>query len=58
MSIFARNPLSKDCHSTKVLLRRDTAGQGGGSELAQQIFGLSEQEKAFTERAERGSVFL
>jgi hypothetical protein len=40
--------------ATKVLLRQDTAGQGGGSDLAQQIFGLSEQEKIFIERADRG----
>ncbi len=40
--------------ATKVLLHQDAAGQGGGSDLAQQIFGLSEQEKAFIERADPG----
>ncbi|MDG7022948.1 MAG: hypothetical protein JRN45_00345 [Nitrososphaerota archaeon] len=40
--------------ATKVLLHQDAAGQGGGSDLAQQIFGLSDQEKAFVERADRG----
>ncbi|MDG6989993.1 MAG: hypothetical protein JRM99_01075 [Nitrososphaerota archaeon] len=40
--------------ATKVLLHQDAAGQGGGSDLAQQIFGLSDQERAFIERADRG----
>jgi hypothetical protein len=40
--------------ATKVLLHQDPAGLGGGSDLAQQIFGLSEQEKAFVERADPG----
>jgi type IV secretory pathway VirB4 component len=40
--------------ATKVLLHQDPAGQGGGSDLAQQIFGLSEQERAFIERADPG----
>jgi len=39
--------------ATKVLLRQDAAGQGRGKDLAQQIFGLSEQEKAFIERADK-----
>ena len=44
--------------ATKVLLHQDTAGQGGGSDLAQQIFGLSDQEKAFIERADKGYGIL
>ena len=44
--------------ATKVLLHQDAAGQGGGSDLAQQIFGLSDQEKAFVERADRGFGIL
>jgi hypothetical protein len=44
--------------ATKVLLHQDTAGQGGGSDLAQQIFGLSDQEKAFIERADKGFGIL
>ena len=44
--------------ATKVLLHQDAAGQGGGSDLAQQIFGLSDQERAFVERADRGFGIL
>ena len=44
--------------ATKVLLHQDTAGQGGGSDLAQQIFGMSDQERAFIERADRGFGIL
>jgi len=44
--------------ATKVLLHQDTAGQGGGSDLAQQIFGMSNQEKAFIERADKGFGIL
>ena len=44
--------------ATKVLLHQDAAGQGGGSDLAQQIFGLSDQERAFIERADRGFGIL
>jgi len=44
--------------ATKVLLHQDTAGQGGGSDLAQQIFGMSDQEKAFIERADKGFGIL
>jgi hypothetical protein len=44
--------------ATKVLLHQDTAGQGGGSDLAQQIFGLSDQERVFIERADRGFGIL
>ena len=44
--------------ATKVLLHQDSAGQGGGSDLAQQIFGLSDQERAFIERADRGFGIL
>ncbi len=40
--------------ATKVLLHQDSAGQGGGSDLAAGLFGLSEPEKAFIERADRG----
>jgi len=40
--------------ATKVLLHQDPAGQGGGSDLAAQLFGLSEQERAFIERADPG----
>jgi len=40
--------------ATKVILHQDPSGQGGGSELAAQLFGLSEQEKAFVERADPG----
>jgi hypothetical protein len=40
--------------ATKVILHQDSSGQGGGSELAAQLFGLSEQEKAFLERADPG----
>jgi hypothetical protein len=44
--------------ATKVLLHQDTAGQGGGSDLAQHIFGLSDQERAFVERSDRGFGIL
>jgi len=44
--------------ATKVLLHQDSAGQGGGSDLAQEIFGLSDQERAFVERADRGFGIL
>ena len=44
--------------ATKVLLHQDTAGQGGGSDLAQEIFSLSDQERAFIERADRGFGIL
>jgi hypothetical protein len=44
--------------ATKVLLHQDAAGQGGGSDLAQHIFGLSDQERAFVERADRGFGIL
>jgi len=44
--------------ATKVLLHQDSAGQGGGSDLAQQLFGLSDQEKAFIERADKGFGIL
>ena len=40
--------------ATKVLLHQDSAGQGGGSDLAQEIFGLSDQERGFIERADKG----
>ncbi len=40
--------------ATKVLIHQDPAGQGGGSDLAQQIFSLSDQERTFIERADRG----
>jgi len=40
--------------ATKVLLHQDPSGENGGSELAAQLFGLSEQEKAFVERADPG----
>jgi len=40
--------------ATKVLLHQDPAGQGGGSDLAAQLFGLSEQERIFIERADPG----
>ena len=32
--------------------------EGGGSDLAQRIFGLSDQERAFVERADRGFGIL
>ena len=32
--------------------------EGSGSDLAQQIFGLSDQERAFVERADRGFGIL
>ena len=44
--------------ATKVILHQDPSGQGGGSELAAQLFGLSEQEKAFLERADPGFGIL
>jgi len=44
--------------ATKVLLHQDAAGQGGGSDLAQQLFGLSDQEKTFLERADPGFGIL
>ena len=44
--------------ATKVLLHQDSAGQGGGSDLAQRIFGLSDQERTFVERADRGFGIL
>jgi hypothetical protein len=44
--------------ATKVLLHQDAAGQGGGSDLAQHIFGLSDQERTFVERADRGFGIL
>ena len=40
--------------ATKVILHQEPSGQGGGSELAAQLFGLSEQETEFLERAEPG----
>ncbi|MDV3243907.1 MAG: ATP-binding protein [Nitrososphaerales archaeon] len=40
--------------ATKVILHQDPAGQGGGSDLAEQLFGLSEQQRAFIERADPG----
>ena len=47
------NTVLESC-ATKVLLHQDPAGQGGGSDLAAQLFGLSEQERAFIERADPG----
>ena len=44
--------------ATKVILHQDPSGQGGGSELAAQLFGLSEQERAFLERADPGFGIL
>lgn len=44
--------------ATKVLLHQDPAGGGGGSDLAQQIFGLSDQERVFIERADTGFGIL
>jgi len=40
--------------ATKVLLHQDSGGRGGGSDLAASLFGLSEQERAFVERSDRG----
>ncbi len=37
-----------------MLLRQDSGGQEGGSELAAALFGLSDQERAFIEQADRG----
>jgi hypothetical protein len=40
--------------ATKVILHQDSSGDAGGSELAARLFGLSDQEKAFVERADPG----
>jgi hypothetical protein len=44
--------------ATKVILHQDPSGESGGSELATQLFGLSEQEKAFIERSDPGFGIL
>ena len=44
--------------ATKVILHQDSSGEAGGSELAARLFGLSDQEKAFVERADPGFGIL